>query len=112
MTTPVQTPDRPESALIPWMKKAGDQIDKYTVCRPLGMGGGSIVYEVKDEEVGTHLALKLLRSPLEADGKNPISIERFQHSIQAQSMLRDVANVVHLAGHGTFLTPQGAYPTW
>src|SRR5512146_2737890 len=105
-----QPPNRPESALIPWLKKAGDHIDKYTVCRFLGMGSGSIVYEVKDEQVGTHFALKMMRSPLAASGNNPVSLERFHHSIQAHSMLRGVSNVVHLAGHGTFLTPQGAYP--
>src|SRR5258708_29346569 len=51
---------------------------RYRISGQLGVGGMGVVYRARDEELGTDIALKVLRPDL---GTNPEGISRFRREL-------------------------------
>jgi serine/threonine protein kinase len=70
-----------------WLFREGDQIaSRFRVVRPLARGGMGEVYEVYDERLRLHVALKAIRPELLGD---PDTVERFKREVL---VTRDIAH--------------------
>jgi eukaryotic-like serine/threonine-protein kinase len=78
---------------------AGDVVDgRYRVISRLGSGGMADVYLAEDQQLGRHVALKLLHRRFSAD---PGFVERFRREAQAAAGLQH-PNVVSVYDRGAF----------
>jgi serine/threonine-protein kinase len=75
--------------------------DRYRVGRTLGKGGMGVVVEATHVQLGTHVALKILK----AESAEPANIERFMREARAAAKLRG-ENICRVHDFGTL--PDGA----
>ena len=74
--------------------------ERYRIVRRLGSGGMGEVYEIEHEELGLHLAAKLLRDERAED---PQTVERFRREARAMARIR--------SDHVTRIIDSGTLPT-
>lgn len=84
---------------LPPLLEAGELVaGRFEVVAFIARGGAGEVYEVKDRELGEHVALKLLRPELAAD---PLSVERVKREIHLARRLShpNVCRIFELGVH-------------
>jgi len=93
--TLTQTLTRPIQELSPGALFAG----RYQIIEDLGQGGMGHVFKALDARTGEKIAVKVLRSGLEADGR---SLERFSHELTAARRIshRNVCRMFDLGEDG------------
>jgi serine/threonine protein kinase/tetratricopeptide (TPR) repeat protein len=93
--TLTQTLERPIQELSPGALFAG----RYQIIEDLGQGGMGHVFKALDTRTGEKIAVKVLRSGLEADGR---SLERFSHELTAARRIshRNVCRMFDLGEDG------------
>lgn len=104
----VPTSNVDEEFLHPFGLESGDILAKrFELIRPLGRGGMARVYEAKDLDLGTRVAVKILRGDLAAD---PRALERFNREVNLAIRIThpNVCRIYDLFHHGelSFLTMQ------
>src|SRR5262249_45760889 len=70
--------------IIPRDIDAPTRLGRYRILRTIGRGGMGVVCEAVDEELGRHVALKILKSDRAGD---PTDVERFQREARAAARL-------------------------
>ena len=93
--TLTQTLTRPIQELSPGALFAG----RYQIIEDLGQGGMGHVFKALDTRTGEKIAVKVLRSGLEADGR---TLERFSHELTAARRIshRNVCRMFDLGEDG------------
>lgn len=86
--------------------EVGDIVDgRYRICGTLGRGGLGTVYEAEHIGLHRHVALKVLRSEILAEG---IAAKRFEREATAASSI-DQCNVITILGFGRLSTGESYY---
>ncbi|HYE99035.1 MAG TPA: hypothetical protein VEJ18_08995, partial [Planctomycetota bacterium] len=79
---PPAEPEPPPAPPPPAEPAGAEKIGKYRLVRTIGSGGGGVVYEAEDPDLGRRVALKVLRRDLEPGGAGPREVERFLREAQ------------------------------
>jgi WD40 repeat protein/serine/threonine protein kinase len=90
------TPELSRPKESPAEESRPDRLGGYRILREIGRGGMGIVYEALQEDLGRHVALKVLPASV---GFHPVLLERFRREARAAARLHHT-NIVPVFGTG------------